>query len=645
MPKDAIAKFLHLDQKSAAQIIAITDDALRVAKGDLADLVAAPKMEKRTEQNTLEVLNRIAMAVTEASSRMSLFSAVHPDAKVRAVAEKSSEKLSKFVSDLYLDRRIYDALLAVPLTGLDADAKRFHEKELLDFKLTGVDQSAAVRREVKTLIARSVSLGQAFDRNIRDDVRYVVFRTNDLAGLPEDYRKVHAPDARGNIRLSTQYPDYLPFMQYAKSAVARKKFYFAYTNRAWPKNEPVFKELLAVRKRLANLVGFENFADYATVNKMIGSGDAVQKFLDRVSRLTKVSAGKDYAIFLARKRKDDPRANVVEPWESGYYDNLLTKERVGLDSEEVRQYFTFPRVKEGVLHVAAKLFGLTYRKVRAQLWHKDVEAYDVRRAGKSIGRFYLDLHPRDGKYGHAACFEVRPGIRGKQLPEAALVCNFSRDLMTHNEVETFLHEFGHLVHFILGGDQRWARFSGYATEWDFVEAPSQMLESWAVDRGTLRTFARHHETHAPIPAALVAKMRKAESFARGLFQRRQLFLSAISLAYHRAQDPRRLDLMSLIRREEKKYSPFRYPQGTHMYANFGHLNGYSAVYYTYAWSRAIAEEILAPFKKHGMYDKKTAKRYADAVLAPGGSKDARELLRDFLGREWNLKAFEKWLKA
>ena len=637
--------FSRLNPKSGKQITVFTDSALRKAEKELAMLLAVSKKEKRSEENTFEPLNRIGMIATEVASQLSLFSAVHPDVKVRMAAEKSSEKLSKFISNLYLDRRVYDAVTAVHVAGLDAPAKRFREKELLDFKMMGVDKSPAVRREVKRLIARLVKVGQAFERNIKDDVRHVALRVEELAGLPDDYRKAHAPDLRGVVKISTQYPDYVPFMQYAHSGSARKKMSLAFNDRGWPKNERVFRDMLVLRRRLARLIGFSDYADYVTVNKMTKSGDSVQRFLDRVLRLTKVRAKKDLAMFLARKRKGDSRAKAFELWEWSYYENLLIKERVGLDSQEVRQYFQFPRVKDGVLHVAARLFGLSYRKVSAKLWHKDVEAYDVHRAGKLIGRFYLDLHPRDGKYGHAACFEVRPGIRGKQLPEVSLICNFSRDLMTQSEVETFLHEFGHLVHFILASDQRWARFSGITTEWDFVEAPSQMLESWAIDYGTLRAFARHHKTGAPIPEALVKKMHQADSFGRGIVQCRQLFLSAISLAYHREKDPAHVDLMSVIRRAETKYSPFRYPKGTHLYANFGHLGGYSAVYYTYTWSRAIAEEILAPFKKHGMYDKKIAKRYAEAVLMPGGSKDARELLHDFLGREWNLKAFECWLKA
>ena len=643
--KSSSADFLPLAPKSVRDINVIADKALAEASAELKQLLSVSKKEKRTVLNTFEPLNRIAIVLGGARARMGLFAAVHPDAKVRDAADKAAARIAKFGSDLYLNRDVYDAVVAVPLSGLDAEAKRFRDKEILDFKLSGVDKSSSVRRAIKKLAARSVKLGQTFDKNYRDDIRYIDLRSEDLDGLPLDYRKAHASDRRGVVRLSTQYPDVLPFLQYAKSESAREKFSFIYNNRAWPKNEPVFRELLAVRQKIARLIGFSDFADYVTVDKMVRSGSNVRKFLDRVAAIIKKRADADYAMFLARKKKADPSATTLGPWDVAYYTDLLTKERIGLDSQELRNYFVFSRVRDGVLASMGKLFGISYRKVKAPVWHKDVDAFDMYRAGKRVGRFYFDLHPREGKYGHAACFEIRPGIRGKQLPQVSLVCNFSRDLMTQDEIETFFHEFGHLIHYILAGDQRWARFSGFATEWDFVEAPSQMLESWGVDYETLRTFARHQKSGKPIPLALVKKVHTAESFGRGAWQRRQLFLSSLSLAYHEVKDPAKLDFVALMSREQKRYGALPYAKGTHMYTSFGHLNGYSAVYYTYSWSRAIAEEILGPFKRHGMYDKKTAKRYADFILAPGGSKDGRQLLRDFLGREWNLKAFEKWLKA
>jgi thimet oligopeptidase len=638
------SSFLKLTPKSALDVSAMVDAALRIAEKELAALRAVSPKEKRTLENTLEPLNRIAIAIHGAGHQVGLFSSVHPDAKIRAAAEKATERLAKFFPKLYLSCDVYEAVCGVAPSGLNALARRFREKEILDFQLTGVDKPSSVRAEIRRLIGKTVKLGQAFDRVIKDDVRFVLRKPADLDGLPEDFCAAHAPDRRGMVKISTQYPDYVPFMKYAKSNAARRKLYQEFNNRGWPKNDNIFTELLRVRERQAALLGYRDWADYVTVDKMAKSAKTVQDFLDRVGRLTARRAKRDYAALVARKRKEEPGAKSVTAWEWAYYDNLVAQEAVGLDTQEVRNYFQFKLVKEGVLKSAGRLFGVSFRRARVSSWHPDVEVFDVYRGSTLIGRFHLDLHPREGKYGHAACFDVRLGIRGRQLPEAALVCNFSRERMDHSEVTTFFHEFGHLIHFVLAGNQEWARFSGFSTEWDFVEAPSQMFESWAFDYGTLRTFALHAETGKPITPALVEKMRLADSSGRGIWGRRQVFLSALSLAYHRKKKIARDDLLAILRREENKYAMLRYPAGTHMYASFGHLNSYSAMYYTYLWSLAIAEDILSPFKKNGMYDAKTARRYRDFVLAPGGSKDARQLVRDFLGREWNLKEFKRWLE-
>ena len=636
--------FLNLHTQSVKMLEADARKALALAEKEIASIVAVPLETPRTTENTLNPLNRAAIAIVEARSRASLLAAVHPNPKIRKAAETSLQKVAKFFPQAYLRRDLYEAVKAVPLQNRDEMTRRFVEKELLDFRLTGIEMPERIRREIKALIAQSVKLGQAFDRNIKDDVRSVTISAAKLDGLPEDYRHAHAPDQRGRVHISTQYPDYFPFMKYAEDETARRALNLLYLNRGWPKNKKVFSALLAVRKRQANLIGFANWADYATADKMTGSAKTVQSFLDQAARLVKKSAARDQAVLLARKKKNDPTAHCIEIWELSYYENLVVREKINLDTQAVRDYFPFAKVRDGILAATEKMFGLSFRRSSAKAWHPDVRAYDAYRGKRLIGRFYLDLHPREGKYGHAACFDIRPGIHGTSLPEAALICNFSRDLMSHSEVTTFFHEFGHLLHFILAGDQRWARFSGIATEWDFVEAPSQMLETWAFDPTTLRRFARHQKTGKPIPRAMVKKMEQAEHFCKGIWTGRQIFLAMLSLRYHEEQNPKTADLDALLRTAQKKYGTVSYPRDSHFYASFGHLSGYSALYYTYVWSRAIAEDLLTAFKKEGLQDVATARRYAATILTPGGSQDARDLIRNFLGRNWNLTAYRRWLE-
>jgi thimet oligopeptidase len=325
-------------------------------------------------------------------------------------------------------------------------------------------------------------------------------------------------------------------------------------------------------------------------------------------------------------------------------------ERYEFDSQSVRPYFEYGRVKQGILDLTAGLFGVTYREVPdAPVWHPDVEAYDVLEGGSLLGRFYLDMHPREGKYKHAAQFTLASGQAGTQLPEGVLMCNFPKPgeqpaLMQHSDVETFLHEFGHLLHHIFGGATRWAGLSGVRTEWDFVEAPSQMLEEWAWDPAALQPFARHHLTSEPIPGDVVKRMKAADEFGKGLWVRQQMFYAALSLQLH-SRDPAGIDAVKVVQELQGRYTPFPYVDGTYFHLSFGHLDGYSAIYYTYMWSLVIAKDLFTAFKKEGMLNPAVAKRYRKAILDAGGSKDAADLVKDFLGREYGFSAYEEWLNA
>jgi thimet oligopeptidase len=266
-------------------------------------------------------------------------------------------------------------------------------------------------------------------------------------------------------------------------------------------------------------------------------------------------------------------------------------------------------------------------------------AYDVLAAGQPLGRIYLDLHPREGKFKHAAQFDLAVGVTGTQLPEGVLVCNFPTGLMEHQHVVTLFHEFGHLVHHVLGGQQRYDRFSGVATEWDFVEAPSQMLEEWAWDVGVLQTFAVGADG-TPIPAELVARMGAAKDFGKGLNMRTQTFYAALSYLLHRDLPA---DHTKVLRDVQTRYDLLDHLDGTHFQASFGHLSGYTSGYYTYLWSLVIAKDLFSAFDANDLFDPSIATRYRECILAPGGSKDAADLVTDFLGRPFSFAAFTAWL--
>jgi thimet oligopeptidase len=400
------------------------------------------------------------------------------------------------------------------------------------------------------------------------------------------------------------------------------------------------KQMLDLRAEQATLLGYASWPDYDAEVKMIGTGPAIIEFVDRITALSEDAARRDFEVLLERRRQEDPVATTLDPSESMYYGELIRRENFDVDAQEVRRYFDFAKVRAGVLDVTGRLFGVEYVPAPdAPVWHEDVAAYDVVADGERLGRIYLDLHPRTGKYKHAAQFDLVPGIAGRQLAEGVLACNFPRGLMEHTDVVTLFHEFGHLVHHVLAGRQRVARFSGVATEWDFVEAPSQMLEEWAWDADVLRTFASD-ANGSPIPVELVERMRAAKEFGKGYFARTQMFYAALSYRLHME---RPADTTALVRELQAAYDLFSYIPDTHFHASFGHLEGYTSAYYTYMWSLVIAKDMFSSFDADDMFAPDVARRYRDRVLARGGSDDAANLVADFLGRPYSFDAFAAWL--
>lgn len=606
----------------------------------------------RTVANTLNPLDEIAVQLDIGMNQCELMESVHPNEGMRTAAEISKQEMSKLASDLELDRELYDAVRALE-TELDDDdllTKRFVKHVLRDFRRAGVDKSDEARARIKKLNEELVLLGQEFNRNIRSDTRYITLNDSEaLEGLPADYKNAHQANSNGGIRITTDYPDFVPFMSYAKNAQARSQLYFEYSNRAYPVNEAVLTQILTKRHELATLLGYRSWASYASADKMIGGAKNIREFIDKIAAIAKKRSDTDYLALLDRKKADDPNATRVEEWEKAYYAELIRSETLGFDSQEIRPYLQYDSVKQGVLKVTSKLFDLKFQEVNEQAWHSSVEIYDILDNGEHIGRFYLDMHPRKGKYKHAAMFPIISGVMSRRLPEAALVCNFpapssqGQALLEHSDVVTFFHEFGHLLHHILGGRQRWVRFSGVATEWDFVEVPSQLLEEWAYQYETLKDFAVHCETKQSIPKEMVENLNKARSFGRGVRMTQQMFYAALSLNYHDT-DPSGIDTTETLKTLQKIFSPFSHVEGTHLQTSFGHLEGYSALYYTYMWSLVIARDLFDQFSGN-MFDTELAVRYRKSILEPGGARDATELIQDFLGRDYSLDAYERWVKS
>ncbi|QWC84417.1 Zn-dependent oligopeptidase [Nocardioidaceae bacterium] len=622
------------------------DDQVEEAAVSVETLREAPSGDRVV----LELWNDVQVALARAGAAASLFSEVHPDAAVRDLAEQGLQRVQQLATDLLLDDAVYAQLAGLdrtdPQTGADVfegdddaeTARRVLAHTLRDFRRAGVDRDDATRARLRELAAQETELGQRFARGIRDGRTVTRVPASAVAALPEDWRAEHPVAEDGTVAVSTDYPDTGPFLTFSTDASARRAVAAASQDLGWPENDEVLRELLTLRAEHARLLGYDGWADFDAEVKMVGSGDAVMPFVDRIAAAAEEPAQRDLDRLSARARAEHPDA-VIDMSSWRHWAEVLRREEHEVDAQHVRRYFDVQRVTAGLLEVTGRLFGLHFTEVPAASWHPEVSTYDVSLDAERIGRIHLDLHPREGKFNHAAQFSLTSGLRGRQLAEGVLVCNFGRGLMEHGEVVTLFHEFGHLVHHVLAGRHDWERFSGVACEWDFVEAPSQMLEEWAWDHRTLALFARD-DAGEVIPVDLVTRMRQADELATAVGVRRQLLFAAMSHVFHEEVPA---DFAARTAELAERYSPVGTLPGGHMHAGFGHLVGYGPAYYTYEWSLVIAKDLFSAFDAEDLLAPEVARRYRDAVLVPGGSRDAAAMVRDFLGRDHDERAFEQWL--
>ena len=406
---------------------------------------------------------------------------------------------------------------------------------------------------------------------------------------------------------------------------------------------------MALRHEIASTLGYPSWADYYAADKMATNGASVAGFIQRLGDAARDPARREFAMLLEEKRKTHPGAGEIWDYEGNYYKELVRRAQYSFDSQSTRPYLPYAQVKQGILDTAATFFHLSFKQEPgAPAWDPSVETWAAFDDGKRIGRFYLDMSPRPGKFSHAEMVPVLDGIRGRQLPEAALVCNFPAPtptdpgLMSLSDVESFFHEFGHLMHWILAGKQPWAGIGGLTMEADFVEAPSMMLEELVRSPQVLGSFARHWQTQAAIPADLIAAANRASAFGRASYVALQTSFSAISYDLYKG-DPDTLDLDAVTDRNMRAHVLYTPTPGTHFWAAFGHLGGYSSAYYTYMWDLEIAQDFWSQFEPGDPLKGDAPMRYRRQVLEPGGSMSANDLVKGFLGRPQNMTALLRWM--
>jgi len=608
----------------------------------------------RTVENTLrpfdDAQNQLALANNNAYLAYSLGDA----AALRDKGQALTAKISSANTDLNLNTKVYSALAAVPLPVNDPATRHYLERTLLEYHLSGVDKDEATRAKIRTLQDKITELGLTFGRNVADGTLKITATKAELDGLPVDYIALHKPAADGTYTLTTEQPDVMPVLTFDKSPDLRRRMFLAYEGRAYPQNVQVLKDLLAARQDLATTLGYAHYADLATADQMIGSAANVEALLNQVDEASRGAAKREYGELLAFAQEREPGLKSISQSDGGYWGEQYRRARYDFDAQSVRPYFPYDEVQAGILKTAARLFHVEFKPVRdAVVWDPSVDTFDVfdaaeGKSGKLLGRIYLDMHPREGNDKWFSSAPIVPGIRGRQLPEGMLVCNFSGGkagdpgLMEYNEVVTFFHEFGHLMHHILGGQGEWSGEGGFNVEGDFIESPSQMLEEMFHDTAILQSFGKHYQTGETIPASLIAKMNAASAYGRGRWLQGQLWASTYSLQVHN-QAPASLDFDALLKADDARFSPFTPVEGDRFYASFTHLVGYTSNYYTYVLDKVIAIDFFAQFDKHNLLDGPTAMRYRRAVLEPGAAKPAADVVKDFLGRPQSMEALKNWM--
>jgi thimet oligopeptidase len=616
----------------AAGLTRACDTGIARARKSIAAMEA-----KRGAGNIFAEWNRLAIQIEDVGAPIYLQSEVSPDKAVRDAAEPCLTKFTTLNTDLFQSEKLYKRVQAAkPANPHQAKLK----KDLVEgFEDSGVTLPPDKRARAKEIFDKLEELRQAFDRNVRDDPTKVVIKPAEMAGMPEAYVAAQKKDADGNYVLPLDYPAYYPFLTNAKSGEARERYWRAKLNEGGAQNLAILEQIFALRKELAGLYGLPSFADYSLRRKMVGNPQTVDKFLAEVHDAVEPVEKREIAELTAAKARElgtTPEATRLQRWDLNYYQELVRRERYAVDQEKLRKYFPTDKSIQYTMLVAQTLYGLRFREAKVPVWHPDVRYFDVldAKSGRFVGGFYLDLYPREGKYRHAAAFPIRGVSKlAHRTPLAALVTNFNREGMDHDELETMMHEFGHVMHNVLS-EADYNPEAGTSTKVDFVEAPSQMFEEWARREQPLELFRQvcpdcPHLTHEEI-----GKLEDARRYGQGIRYARQWLYAKFDMELSTNPRP-----PLAVWKELEGATPLGYVDDTIFPASFSHIaSNYAAGYYGYMWSQVLALDMLSPFEKN-MLDPMVGMLYRKDILSQGGQREEIDMVRDFLGREPSSKAF------
>lgn len=643
---------LHFNYQ--AQDLAPAEAEARVKlEKDLAALIAIPQGE-RTFENTIMGYERAFDNYGNALGMSGFLSYVSTDKKFRDAANDLQMQISQYMVDVATRRDVYKAIREYTDTNprLDPVQAKLVKEMLIGFKNSGMDLNDADLEKFKALNKEKAEYIIKFDKNIQEYKDPLAVTQEQLQGLGEDYIQKLSKTDDGKYLVTLDYPDYVPFMQNADDEQARKELEFKFNRRGGQENVELLEKTLTLRREIARLLGYKNHAELRLEDRMAKNPKTVMAFLkDLQKKLKPLGKKEDKEMIAYKNSKTGKNSRTLYSWESGYWSNKFRKENLELDSEKIKEYFPSQVVIDGMLDLFGGVFGITFEPVDIPVWHPDVKAFKIKdkASGELVAYFYMDLYPREGKYKHAACFGLVEGEEKQdgtyQIPFVAIVANLNKpsgdtpSLLKHSEVETLFHEFGHVLHNALT-KAKYSAFSGTSVSWDFVEAPSQMLERWAWDPQVLKKISKHYKTGEALPDDLIKRMIAAKNFGAGGMYLRQDFFAQYDMTLHTADTTP--DTTKLYFELTKKIRGLPLTKGTIPQASFGHImGGYDAGYYGYLWSEVIAEDFFGEFKKNGIFNPETGLKFRREILEKGGTLDEEKMVENFLGRPADNKPFLK----
>ncbi len=619
--------------------------------------------EERTFENTVYALETCDDIFDDFFSKMGLLSEVSPKKEVREHAHGVATILSDKLVDIEYDRDLYIALVEYYEGNFFDEKKKLRKEDiklvedtLREYKRMGFDLATEKQKKLKLLLKKVSKLSIAFRKNINDYQDYILCTQEELSGLSERFVASLPKHADGRYIVSLQYPHIFPFMAEAESRTKRKELALKNLKKGGTKNLKVIEEIVKLRHEIATILGYKHHADFRTENRMAKTARQVKEFQNNLLKELAPQAKKD--VQMLKSHAKSLGITTLEHYDVGYVATSLKKKLYDLDPETVRSYFPLEHVKKELFTLAENLFSISIKEIQLPVWHKDVQVYQINdrdEDGKEsvlIGYFAMDLFPREGKFGHAAMFDVvvphelHYKKEDYKAPFSVMVCNFATptkkvpSLLPLSDVETIFHEFGHLLHMTLS-KARIASQAGANVAWDFVETPSQIMENWVWEKATLKKFGKQYITGEALPDEMIERIIKGKRFQSAYFYVRQLIQGKIDLEMHTGKVK---DAKKAYRDMNKKHFSLELPEKETLFpAGFGHLVGYDAGYYSYLWALVYACDAYQSFKTKGNKDPLTntviGKKWRKEVLEKGSSEEEEVLIKKFLGRVPNSKAF------